>query len=63
MLYSPNIANPFQELVTEQSIDDLIDGFHEIVENHSNPYFRRWAAQAEKAAEACKQLELGLTNG
>lgn len=60
MLYNPDIANPFQELITSQSIEDLIEGFLEIVESHSNPYFRRWAAQVAKVAEGLRQLELGL---
>jgi len=54
------VSKATQELVVGESLEHLEAGFQEIVEQHSDPYFRRWAAVCKDAVRVLRQFELDL---
>jgi hypothetical protein len=47
-----------QELVASLTIEELEDGFLEIVETHSRAAFRRYAAKVANAIRLMRNMEL-----
>lgn len=54
------VTREWEELVSSMSLEELEEGFLEIVEAHSSAYFRRWAARCAQVVRGLRQLELPI---